>query len=171
MFGIGMPELLMILGVALIVIGPKKLPEVARTLAKGLREIRRASDDIRYSIMIDDDDPPPRYRPPPPPAKTLGPRGSQAAAPDHAAGADAAAPDRAAPDGVTASDDDTGPAGADTAAAGITGSRVAGAVSRGDPGVQPIHDPDDADDHGPGGGIPSHEEIDRMMNDVKRPSE
>jgi TatA/E family protein of Tat protein translocase len=47
MFGIGMPELLLILGVALIVLGPKKLPELARTLGKGLAEFRRATDELK----------------------------------------------------------------------------------------------------------------------------
>ena len=46
MFGIGLPELLVILVVALIVLGPKRLPEVARTLGKGLAEFRRATADI-----------------------------------------------------------------------------------------------------------------------------
>jgi Tat protein translocase TatB subunit len=46
MFGIGLPELLVILVVALIVLGPKRLPEVARTLGKGLAEFRRATSDI-----------------------------------------------------------------------------------------------------------------------------
>ena len=47
MFGIGMPELLLILGLALIVLGPKKLPELARALGKGLAELRRATDEIK----------------------------------------------------------------------------------------------------------------------------
>ena len=47
MFGIGGPELLLILGLALIVLGPKKLPELARTLGKGLAEFRRATDDLK----------------------------------------------------------------------------------------------------------------------------
>jgi TatA/E family protein of Tat protein translocase len=47
MFGIGMPELLLILAVALIVLGPKKLPELARALGKGLAEFRRATDELK----------------------------------------------------------------------------------------------------------------------------
>lgn len=46
MFGIGLPELLVILVVALIVLGPKRIPEVARSLGKGLAEFRRATGDI-----------------------------------------------------------------------------------------------------------------------------
>ena len=47
MFGIGMPELLLILALVLIVLGPKKLPELAKTLGKGLAEFRRATDEIK----------------------------------------------------------------------------------------------------------------------------
>ncbi len=47
MFGIGMPELLLILGLALIVLGPKKLPELAKTLGKGLSEFRRATEGLK----------------------------------------------------------------------------------------------------------------------------
>lgn len=47
MFGIGMPELVLILAVALIVLGPKKLPEIARALGKGLAEFRRATDELK----------------------------------------------------------------------------------------------------------------------------
>ena len=47
MFGIGMTEVIIILVVALLVIGPKKLPDVARSIGKGLREFRRATTDLK----------------------------------------------------------------------------------------------------------------------------
>ena len=47
MFGIGMPELLLILALALIVIGPKKLPDIARALGRGLAEFKRATDEMK----------------------------------------------------------------------------------------------------------------------------
>lgn len=50
MFGIGTTEILVILVVALIVLGPKNLPKVARTLGKGLAEFRRVSTDFQRTI-------------------------------------------------------------------------------------------------------------------------
>ena len=47
MFGIGMTELMVILVIGLLVLGPKRLPEMARSLGKGLTEFRRASGDLR----------------------------------------------------------------------------------------------------------------------------
>ena len=50
MFGIGTGELLVIFVLALIIIGPNKLPELARMLGKGLAEFRKAADDIKDSV-------------------------------------------------------------------------------------------------------------------------
>ena len=51
MFGsIGFPELLVILTIALLIFGPKKLPEVGKSIGKALREFRRTSDEIKEKI-------------------------------------------------------------------------------------------------------------------------
>jgi len=47
---IGMPELILIFVVALLVFGPKKLPELGRSLGKGLAEFKKASDDLKKTI-------------------------------------------------------------------------------------------------------------------------
>ena len=73
MFGIGVPELILILVVGLIVFGPGKLPEMGRSLGKGIREFRKASNALTAAINAPE--PPPA---PPAPAAQPAP---QAAAP------------------------------------------------------------------------------------------
>jgi sec-independent protein translocase protein TatB len=53
MFGIGMQELLLILVIALIVLGPKKLPDVAKALGRALNEFKRATSDLKESLEVD----------------------------------------------------------------------------------------------------------------------
>jgi TatA/E family protein of Tat protein translocase len=53
MFGIGMPEMILILAVALIVIGPKKLPDLAKSLGKAMGEFKKATSDLKESMQID----------------------------------------------------------------------------------------------------------------------
>ncbi len=53
MFGIGMPELIVIFIVALLVFGPKKLPELGKALGRGLSEFKRATEEIKNEISTE----------------------------------------------------------------------------------------------------------------------
>jgi sec-independent protein translocase protein TatA len=53
MFGVGLPELVVILAVALIVLGPQRLPEVARMLGRAYGQLRRASEEFQNTIRQD----------------------------------------------------------------------------------------------------------------------
>lgn len=55
MFGIGMPELLLLLAIALIVVGPKKLPELARALGRGIAEFKKATNELKESLEASTD--------------------------------------------------------------------------------------------------------------------
>lgn len=50
MFGIGLPELIVIMVVALIVVGPSKLPELAKSLGKAFNEFRRMADEVKETL-------------------------------------------------------------------------------------------------------------------------
>lgn len=69
MFGIGMPELIVIFIVALLVFGPKKLPDLGKALGRGLAEFKRASEDLKEGLTADfnleeEEKPPAQPRPP-----------------------------------------------------------------------------------------------------------
>ncbi|MCK5825592.1 MAG: twin-arginine translocase subunit TatB [Desulfuromusa sp.] len=53
MFGIGMTEMILIAALALIILGPKKLPDLARSLGKGFAEFKRATNDLKSTIDLE----------------------------------------------------------------------------------------------------------------------
>jgi sec-independent protein translocase protein TatB len=77
MFGLGMGELIVILAIALIVLGPKRLPDVASSLGKAIRSFRKATNDLTSQLDIDDEVKKPlrelqsALRDDPPPPQTL----------------------------------------------------------------------------------------------------
>ncbi len=57
MFGnLGFSELMVILFIVLLLFGPKKLPELARGLGKGLNEFKRAANDVKRELTIDENE-------------------------------------------------------------------------------------------------------------------
>jgi TatA/E family protein of Tat protein translocase len=56
MFNIGLPELLIIVAIALIVFGPNKLPELAKALGKAMREFKKATDEVKESFEAETKD-------------------------------------------------------------------------------------------------------------------
>ena len=57
MLNIGPQELLIILVIALLVVGPQRLPELGRSIGRGLRELRKAQDEVRRTIQVNLDEP------------------------------------------------------------------------------------------------------------------
>jgi sec-independent protein translocase protein TatA len=62
MLNIGPQELLIILAIALIVVGPQRLPALGRSIGRGLRELRKAQDEVKRTIQVNLDDEPPNGR-------------------------------------------------------------------------------------------------------------
>ena len=62
MFGMGLWEILLVVLLILVVMGPEKIPEAAKMLGKGVREVRKMSNLLRDAVDIDLDDPQPRKR-------------------------------------------------------------------------------------------------------------
>ncbi len=56
MFNIGLPELLIIVAIALIVFGPNKLPELARSFGKAMREFKKATEEVKESFEAETKD-------------------------------------------------------------------------------------------------------------------
>jgi TatA/E family protein of Tat protein translocase len=87
---IGAPELIVILVIALLILGPGKLPEVGTALGKSIREFRKASSDLTESVKVDTSPlpitqaapsaPPAEPTPPAAPADTTSPGASGASA-------------------------------------------------------------------------------------------
>ena len=153
MFGMGMGELLLILVVALLFVGPDKLPNAARAIGKGIRDFRKHSQDLQSTLEQDEklgeavrelrsalrDDPlrprPPAPRPPPP--------APPAGGTDALAGP-AGPPPPPAPGTPPATPIAT-PASAAAGAAAADGPPVvtpaSGAIPKNRPTVRPIPDP------------------------------
>jgi TatA/E family protein of Tat protein translocase len=56
MFNIGLPELLIIVAIALIVFGPNKLPELAKAFGKAMREFKKATEEVKESFEAETKD-------------------------------------------------------------------------------------------------------------------
>ena len=98
MLNIGPQELILILIVALVVVGPHRLPELGRTIGKALREFRKIQDDVKDTIKFDLNDEPEPYVRPKKTTPQSTPGGNGATVGDAAAGDDDRVPTKELPD-------------------------------------------------------------------------
>lgn len=127
MFNIGPLELIVILVVALLVVGPQRLPEVGRSIGKGIREFRRAQEEVQRSLRLtleDDDTTNGRPKRPARPKRTPGAQRAAVAAttPGNGSGASDEVPAEGAAETVAI---------ADTAGQPPTGQDIARTIGRG----------------------------------------
>jgi TatA/E family protein of Tat protein translocase len=113
MFGsLGLPEILVILVLALLIFGPKRLPEVGRTIGRGLSEFRRATTDLKRSVnaelTLEEDERPATTRRPP---QGVGRTMAEAATSRELPGPAPTTPTAQAPEGTAPRGEDTEPAG------------------------------------------------------------
>lgn len=80
MFGIGTSEILIILLIALLVLGPNEIPKLAKTLGRGMRELERAKNELKDSIQFEIDEKETRQ------AKELEKTGDEVTAPEEESG-------------------------------------------------------------------------------------
>jgi TatA/E family protein of Tat protein translocase len=113
MLNIGPQELILVLIIALIVVGPSRLPELGRSIGKALREFRKVQDEVKDTFRFDlNDEPPTRATsttPRPHTTRTGSPNG-EAVAPTGPPDAEPAAPEPSATEPVAADTPTDGPA-------------------------------------------------------------
>jgi len=138
MFGLSMTEVVIILGLALLLLGPDQLPSIAKTLGKGMREIRKATDDLKSTfdqemVRLDEPEPQRMLQPVSDPAAAKAAARAGASTPADPASARAAArraaagPDAAAAVAPVAPD---APAGGEAGAPGLRLVPPEGIVAR-----------------------------------------